>query len=114
MKMHMIDHAHLVDKIVAKYGPVYATATIPKGVYPNQDKDNQVAAVWNIMAVRDDFSDDLAYKLTKLMLEKREDLGKVHKEALNIVVGNQKSKNAGVPWHPGALKYFAEAGIKVD
>ncbi|MDX2205447.1 MAG: TAXI family TRAP transporter solute-binding subunit [Hyphomicrobiaceae bacterium] len=114
VKMVMIDHAHLVGKIVAKYGPVYSTGTIPKGVYPNQDKDNQVAAVWNIMAVRDDFSEDLAYKLTKLMLEKREDLGKVHKEALNIKASDQKSKNAGIPWHPGALKYFAEKGIKVD
>lgn len=114
MKMIMIDHDHVVAKVVEKYGPVYATTTIPKGTYPNQDKDNKVAAVWNIMAVRDDFSDDLAYKLTKTMLEKREDLGQVHKEALNIKVENQKSNNAGIPWHPGALKYFAEKGIKVD
>ena len=48
------------------------------------------------------------------MLEMREDLGKVHKEALNIKVENQKSQNAGIPWHPAALKYFAEKGIKVD
>ena len=27
---------------------------------------------------------------------------------------NQKKANAGVPFHPGALKYFAEKGIKVD
>ncbi|RTL66076.1 MAG: TAXI family TRAP transporter solute-binding subunit [Hyphomicrobiales bacterium] len=114
IKMVMIDHGYLVDKIVAKYGPVYVPYTIAKGTYPNQEKDNQVAAVWNILAARDDFPEDMAYKLTKLMLEKREDLGKVHKEALNIKVENQKSANAGIPWHPGALKYFAEAGIKVD
>ena len=50
MKMLLIDHDHLVDKIRAKYGPVYSTITIPKGTYPNQTKDNKVAAVWNIMA----------------------------------------------------------------
>ena len=66
MKMLMIDHDHVVDKVVAKYGPVYSTAVIPKGTYPNQETDNKVAAVWNIMAVRDDFPEDLAYKLTKL------------------------------------------------
>ena len=48
------------------------------------------------------------------MLEKREDLAKVHKEALNIKIENQKAANAGLPWHKGALKYFAEKGIKVD
>ena len=104
----------VVTQIVAKYGPVYVPYTIAKGTYPNQEKDNQVAAVWNILATRDDFPEDLAYKLTKLMIEKREDLGKVHKEALNIKVENQKAANAGVPWHKGALKYFAEKGIKVD
>lgn len=114
MKMLLIDHSHVVDKVVAKYGPVYATAVIPKGTYPNQETDNKVAAVWNIMAVRDDFPEDLAYKLTKTMLEKVDDLSKVHKEALNIKVENQKSKNAGIPWHPAALKYFADKGIKVE
>ena len=114
MKMLLVDHDQAVPKMVEKYGPSYAPTVIPKGSYPNQDKESKVAATWNIMAVRDDFPEDLAYKLTKIMLEMREDLGKVHKEALNIKVENQKSQNAGIPWHPAALKYFAEKGIKVD
>jgi uncharacterized protein len=114
LKIKLIDHDQALAKMVEKWGPAYAPATIPKGGYPNQDKDSKVIAVWNIMAVREDFPADLAYKLTKLMLEKREDLGKVHKEALNIKIENQKSQNAGIPWHPAALKYFAENGIKVD
>jgi uncharacterized protein len=114
MKLMMVDHDFLVDKVKAKYGPVYSTATIPKGSYPGLDKDSKVAAVWNIMSVNESCPEDLAYQLTKIMLEKRDDLAKVHKEALNIKVENQKSANAGIPWHKGALKYFAEKGIKVE
>ena len=114
MKMLLIDHDHVVAKVIQKYGPAYSTAVIPKGSYPNQDKESRVASVWNLMTVREDFSPDLAYQLTRIMLEKREDLARVHKEALNIKVENQLSKNAGIPWHPAALKYFAEKGIKVD
>jgi uncharacterized protein len=114
VKMLLIDHDQALKQMVEKYGPAYAPAVIPKGGYPHQEKESKVVAVWNIMAVREDFPEDLAYKLTKLMLEKREDLAKVHKEALNIKVENQKSQNAGIPWHPAALKYFAENGIKVD
>ncbi|MBX9589406.1 MAG: TAXI family TRAP transporter solute-binding subunit [Hyphomonadaceae bacterium] len=114
VKMLLVDHDQAVKKMAEKYGPAYAPAVIPKGSYPNLDKESKVVAVWNIMAVRDDFPEDLAYKLAKVMLEKREDLGRVHKEALNIKVENQKTQNVGIPWHPGALKYFAEKGIKVD
>jgi TRAP-type uncharacterized transport system substrate-binding protein len=66
------------------------------------------------MAVNENFPEDLAYNLTKTMIEKREDLGQVHKEGLSIVAENQKTKLIGVPWHPGALKYFKEKGISVD
>jgi TRAP-type uncharacterized transport system substrate-binding protein len=48
------------------------------------------------------------------MLEKREDLALVHKEALNIKPEWQTSNRAGIPWHPGALKYFKEKGMKVE
>lgn len=114
VKMRLIDHAHLVGKVKEKHGPVYSEGTIPAGTYPNQTAPSATAAVWNIMAVHENMPADLAYTLTKTMLEKREDLGKVHKEALNIKSGIQKSANAGIPWHPGALKYMSEKGIKID
>ena len=114
IKIKLLDFAHLVDKMNTKYGPLYAAATIPKETYPGMDKDAQNITVWNIMAVNSKFDEKLAYDLTKIMLEKREDLAKVHKEALNIKVENQSSKKAGIPWHPGALRYFAEKGIKLE
>ncbi|MBN9259865.1 MAG: TAXI family TRAP transporter solute-binding subunit [Hyphomicrobium sp.] len=113
-KLRMIDIAQNVGKMVAKYGEIYAATVIPKGTYGGQDADNHNVAVWNVMAVNANMPEDLAYQLTKLMLEKREDLGTVHKEGLNIKAENQTKKKSGIPFHPGALKYFAEKGIKVD
>src|SRR6201991_1350299 len=39
VKIKLIDHADLVDKMNAKYGNLYAASTIKAGVYPGQDKD---------------------------------------------------------------------------
>jgi uncharacterized protein len=114
VKMKLIDHDHLVGKIKEKHGPVYSTSVIPAGAYPNQPKDNKVAAVWNILSVNSGMSEELAYTLTKTLLEQRADLALVHKEALNIKDANQTAANAGIPWHPGALKYFKEKNIKAD
>jgi TRAP transporter TAXI family solute receptor len=113
-KIHILDIAHFTKKMNDKYGPLYAEATIPKETYKGMDKDAKNNTVWNIMAVDASMSDDLAYQLTKVMLEKRQELALVHKEALNIKPEWQTSNRAGIPWHPGALKYFAEKGIKVE
>ncbi|MGQ0676781.1 MAG: TAXI family TRAP transporter solute-binding subunit [Rhodospirillales bacterium] len=113
-KIKILDIAHLTAKMNAKYGKLYAEATIPAATYKGMDKDAKNNTVWNIMAVNASMSDDLAYKLTKVMLEKRADLALVHKEANNIKPEWQTSSRMGIPWHPGALKYFKEKGMKVE
>ena len=113
-KIKVLDIAQHTAKMNAKYGPLYAEATIPASTYKGMEKDAKNNTVWNIMVVNASMPEDLAYQLTKIMLEKREDLALVHKEALNIKADQQTSSRAGVPWHPGALKYFKEKGIKVE
>src|SRR4029078_7989464 len=62
VKIKMIDHADVVDKMNAKYGPLYVKDTIPAKTYPGQDKDNANATVQNILVTDDKMSDELAYK----------------------------------------------------
>jgi TRAP transporter TAXI family solute receptor len=113
-KIKILDIAHYTAKMNAKYGPLYAEATIPASTYKGMEADAKNNTVWNIMAVNASTDEKLAYDLTRIMLEKREDLALVHKEALNIKPEWQTSSRAGIPWHPGALKYFKEKGIKVE
>lgn len=113
-KLKLIDFSDLTGKMNEKYGPLYAEATIPKATYGGMEADNKNITVWNIMAVNGSMPEDLAYNLTKLLLEKRDDLAQVHKEALNVKPELQSNKRAGVPFHPGALKYFKEKGINVE
>ena len=114
VKIKILNIAPLTAKMNAKYGPLYAEATIPAATYKGMDADAKNNTVWNIMAVNANMPEDLAYQLTKIMLEKRADLALVHKEALNIKPEWQTSNRAGIPWHPGALKYFKEKGMKVE
>jgi uncharacterized protein len=113
-KIKVIDIAQYTPKMNAKYCPLYAAATIPAATYKGMEADAKNNTVWNIMAVNASMDDKLAYDLTRIMLEKRDDLALVHKEALNIKPEWQTSSRAGIPGHPGALKYFKEKGIKVE
>jgi len=111
VKLVLVDHADVVAKMNAKYGPLYSTSKIPAGTYPGQTKDNAVAAVWNILVASESMPVDVAYNVVKTMFEKREEWGTVHKEALSLKPENQKQANSPVKFHPGALRYFKEKGI---
>src|SRR5262245_25806523 len=113
-KIKVIDIAHFTAKMNAKYGPLYAEAVIPATTYKGMEADAKNNSVWNIIAVNANMDEQLAYDLTRIIMEKRDDLALVHKEALNIKPEWQTSNRAGVPWHPGALKYFKEKGINVE
>src|SRR3954465_6103666 len=111
VKIKLIDHADTVAKMNAKYGNLYIKDVIPAKTYPGQDKDNLNTTVWNLLVTSDKMSNDTAYAITKLVFEKKADLIAVHPEANNIDFKYQIKTNPPVPWHPGALKYFAEKGV---
>lgn len=112
-QIKMIDHSEVLDKMNAKYNNLYSTTTIKAGTYPGQTKDNKVTAVWNILVTDNKMTDDEAYKIVKLLVEKKADLVAVHKDASSVAIENQVKANSPVPWQPGAAKYFTEQGVKM-
>ena len=113
VKIKMIDHTEVVAKMNAKYNNLYAPAVIKAGTYPGQTADNKVSAVWNILVTNDKMTDQEAYDIVKLMVEKKADLVAVHKDAESFSVDNQIKSNSPVPWNAGAVKYFVEKGAKM-
>ena len=59
-------------------------------------------------------SDQLAYDIVKTMFERKEDMIRVHAEARNFDYKYQTQGAAVMPFHPGAMKYFAEKGVKLN
>jgi uncharacterized protein len=112
IKMKLLDHGDLVDKMNAKYGKLYSAGTIAPGAYPNTDKPNQIVDVWNILVTGDRMTDAAAYAIVKTLVEKKAELVAVHKEAESFSLENQVQERSPIPFHPGALKYFKEKGVK--
>ncbi len=59
-------------------------------------------------------SDQAAYNIVKTIFEKRADLIAVHNEAENIKIEYQKNATTPIPFHPGAVRYIAERGGKLN
>jgi len=113
-KIKMVDHAEVVPAMNKKYGNLYVEDAIPKATYRGMDADNKQATVMNILVANASMDDTTAYNIVKTIFDKRQDLINVHKEAANFKLENQKAAASPIPFHPGAVKYFAEHGIKLN
>ena len=115
VKIKMIDHADLVGKMNQKYGNLYVEDRIPKETYRGMEADNRQATVMNLLVAHQNMDDKTAYNIIKAVFAHRDELIRVHKEAENFKLENQKTAaTGGIPWHPGVLKYFQEKGVKVQ
>ena len=113
-KLKMIDHADVVAAMNKKYGNLYVQDTIPKETYKGMEADNKQATVMNILVAHENMDEKTAYNIVKTIFDRRDDVIAVHKEAVNFKLENQKTAASPIPFHPGALKYFAEKGVKLD
>jgi TRAP transporter TAXI family solute receptor len=113
LKIKMIDHSEVVEKMNAKYGNLYVTDVIPAKTYPGQDKDNKISTVQNILVTNDKLPDEIAFAVNKIIFDHKAELVSVHPEASSIDYKYQRKDNSPVPWHPGALKYFGDNGVKM-
>jgi TRAP transporter TAXI family solute receptor len=114
VKIKMIDHAETVGPMNKKYGNLYVEDVIPRATYSGMTADNKQATVMNILVAHENLSEQAAYNVVKTIFEKRDELIAVHKEAENFKLENQKAAATPVPFHPGALKYFKEKGVKLQ
>jgi TRAP transporter TAXI family solute receptor len=111
--IQLIDHADLHQKIVEKNGPVYFPEEIAAGTYPGQAQPNRQLSVANILAVREDMTNEMVTNILRITWDNREDWGRVHPEARNFTLASQKTAAAGIPWHPAAEAFWRATGASL-
>jgi len=92
--------------------PYLAEAAVPKGTYRQQPDDIRTVAMAHVAFAHKDFPEELAYALTKTVLESGDALAKAHPAARETVLESWK-RNTALPFHAGALRYLKERGIAV-
>lgn len=95
--------------------PLYVVVTIPRGTFRAITEDMTGVAFTTLTAVRGDLSDDLIYRVTKGLIEHRSEIAAFHPFAGEYVSPENIKiffdQGLPIPFHPGALRYYREAGI---
>lgn len=95
-----------------KLNPGYTLVTVPKGTYPKQDSDVQVIGYATHLVASCKLPEDQIYAMTKAISESVPALSATSKALANLDV-KEMSQDVGVPFHPGAARFYKEKGVTV-
>jgi uncharacterized protein len=110
--MRLVPTDGALPNIFKKYGQVYVKASIPKATYPKMTGDIGVVGIPNVLVCNTKADPDIIYKALKAMFDHKADLVAVHSQAKEFTLKNAVIKTV-VPYHPGAIKYYKEKGVKM-
>jgi hypothetical protein len=113
VKMKLIGHAEAVPKMREKYGPLYVKGVIPAKTYPGQSMEIPIAVVWNLLVCNENMKESLAYDIVRTLFDHKPELVASHREASNLSLEHQAGGGSPIPFHPGAVRYFTEKGLKI-
>ena len=99
-----------VEQLVADK-PFYRVATIPGGMYRGSDNDTQTFGVGATLVTSADVPDEVVYVLTKSVFENMDQFRSLHPAFANLDPKQMASDGLSAPLHPGAEKYYREAGL---
>ena len=88
----------------------YQPGTVPADTYRGQTAAVPTVAVQNFLVTHEGVSTDVVYTMTKSMFANLDQLVAAHAAAKAINKENAARKPP-VPFHPGAEKYYREAGL---
>ena len=97
-------------KALQKINKGYDKRIIKAGTYNGQDKDVQTTGTWTHLMMRCSTPEDLVYKVTKALANNTEQLGNVV-AAVKGLTAKELAIDVGVPYHPGARKFYREAKV---
>ncbi|HET8578110.1 MAG TPA: TAXI family TRAP transporter solute-binding subunit [Methylomirabilota bacterium] len=112
MKLRMLSVPDEVFEKLRKVNTGFVRHVIPKATYSHYGVDEDVVTVQaaTILIAHAKTPPDVVYKIAKAVVEGREDFARVT-AAMKGVSAQDMAQSFGMPYHPGAEKYYKEAGL---
>lgn len=106
MRLLSVDEEHLTEMLEAY--PYYQLYDIPAGTYSDQTEDVTAINDPAILFTSSEASDENIYNITKAIFSNLDELSEVHPQAK--VISLENAANTPIELHPGAARFFNEAG----
>ena len=92
--------------------PAYGKSVIPAKTYDGINDDVVTVGVKATVIANGDVTDDQAYTIVSTIFENKAAITEAHAKGAELDL--DYASVCGLPYHPGAAKYFAEKGYTVE
>ena len=99
-----------IDQLLAMY-PYYIASFIPGGMYAGNPDDVPTFGTQAVLVTSSTQPDDLAYGVVKAVFQNFAVFRRLHPALSKLDIRDIVPSEAIVPIHPGALRYYREAGL---
>ena len=99
-----------VEKLI-EINPSYTKSVIPAGTYSGIDEDIITVGIKATIIANGQVTDEQAYTIFSTIFENKAAIAEAHAKGLELDL--EYASTCGLPYHPGAAKYFEEKGITV-
>ena len=112
LKLRMVPVSDEEFKQLKELNSGFVQHVIPKATYAQYgvDEDVKTFQAPTILIASAKTPADVIYKVAKAVVESREDFARVT-AAMKGVSAKDMAQNHGLPMHPGAERYYREAGL---
>jgi TRAP transporter TAXI family solute receptor len=108
-EIRILDVSRYLPALRKRYGEAYEAAQIDKGEYEGVPATKTIG-VPNLLVVNAGMSERMTYDITRVLMEGKPKLAKIHKSAAKLDPKTGQEVVAPVRLHPGAERFYAEQG----
>jgi len=99
-----------IDKLIEE-NSYYRKAVIPAGMYRGTDTDTETFGVGATFVTSTKVPDEVIYQVVKAVFENFNEFKKLHPAFAHLKKEQMIKDGLSAPLHPGAVKYYKEAGL---
>jgi TRAP transporter TAXI family solute receptor len=99
----------VVEELIEAH-PYYTQAQIPGGLYQGSEKETATFGVKATLVTTIQVDESVVYELVKSVFENLENFRQLHPAFKHLQAADMLKGNSA-PFHPGAVRYFKQAGL---
>lgn len=107
----LVDVDNEATAALVEGNPFYRVATIPGGMYRGNPDDTTTFGVGATFVTSTEVSEDVVYEVVKAVFDNIDQFRSLHPAFANLDPAEMANDGLSAPLHPGAERYYREAGL---